>query len=358
MSNKSIREAAKASSSGKAAKPDAPEATDTDTAAPVEPETAPGVELTSNSSTSNKRARFYGPEDDSASFTQEELAQMSRSERKRHREKKRRSDVNKGFDELMTLLLEIDPVVRAEAEDRARRGQWKGDMGAQEDNLLSRVDLIRRTVRVVRKIHEENEQRKVIILELMGGQGADGRAAALSGRVRRDLLPSLSGNAGGGGAPSVGVAASSSSSTGSAPAAADRPSLFSASALSQAAASAGQGDPLTSMGLLGQQQHHHRQQQAAAAAAQQRLASLGFAPSDFLGFNANPFSGFGAAGFGGPQVGSAHGAMGGGAWGGAAGGATGQRLALLEQLAQERDAANMIAKARFQQQHQGGGRPF
>lgn len=64
----------------------------------------------------------------SESFTPEELAAMSRSERKRHREKKRRSDVNKGFDELMTLLLEIDPVVRAEAEDRARRGQWKGDM--------------------------------------------------------------------------------------------------------------------------------------------------------------------------------------------------------------------------------------
>ena len=34
---------------------------------------------------------------------------MSRSERKRDREKKRRSDVNKGFDNLMNLLLEIDP---------------------------------------------------------------------------------------------------------------------------------------------------------------------------------------------------------------------------------------------------------
>ena len=67
-------------------------------------------------------------DDDSNNFTPEELAKMTRSERKRHREKKRRSDVNKGFDELMTLLLEIDPVVRAEAEDRARRGQWKGEM--------------------------------------------------------------------------------------------------------------------------------------------------------------------------------------------------------------------------------------
>ena len=104
-------------------------------------------------------------------FTPEEMAKMSRSERKRHREKKRRSDVNKGFDELMTLLLEIDPRVRAEAEERARRGQWKGQLGAHEDNLLSRVDLISRTVDVLRRIHQENEERKLIIASLTRGRG-------------------------------------------------------------------------------------------------------------------------------------------------------------------------------------------
>lgn len=50
---------------------------------------------------------------------------LSRSERKREREKKRRSDVNKGFDNLMRLLLEIDPEVRRDAEDRARKGHCK-----------------------------------------------------------------------------------------------------------------------------------------------------------------------------------------------------------------------------------------
>jgi Helix-loop-helix DNA-binding domain len=97
-----------------------------------------------------------------------ELAKMSRSERKRHREKKRRSDVNKGFDDLMALLLEIDPTVRAEAEDRARRGQWKGTFGAQEDSMLSRVDLISRAVDVLRRVHCENEERKQIIARFTG----------------------------------------------------------------------------------------------------------------------------------------------------------------------------------------------
>jgi hypothetical protein len=94
-------------------------------------------------------------------------AAISRSERKRDREKKRRNDVIKGFDELMNLLVEIDPDVRADAKERSRRGMWKGSLGAQEDSVLSRVDLIGRAVTVLRRIHVENEQRKVLIDHLL-----------------------------------------------------------------------------------------------------------------------------------------------------------------------------------------------
>eukprot|EP00977_Amphora_coffeiformis_P001513 scaffold296_cov102-Amphora_coffeaeformis.AAC.1 len=121
---------------------------------------------TDSHSTSKKRVRDEA-EEDGIVLSPEVLAKMSRSERKRHREKKRRSDVNKGFDDLTALLLEIDPVVRAEAEDRARRGQWKGNIGGQEDNILSRVELINRTVEVIRRVHKENEQRKLIIEQLL-----------------------------------------------------------------------------------------------------------------------------------------------------------------------------------------------
>jgi hypothetical protein len=132
-----------------------------------------------------KRNRDTG--DDEDYFSPEDLSKLSRSERKRHREKKRRSDVNKGFDDLMNLLVEIDPKVRIEAEERARRGQWKGSIGAQEDNLLSRVDLITRTVDVLRRVHRENEERKVIIMELArggSGDGRGGRAAVANDSVR------------------------------------------------------------------------------------------------------------------------------------------------------------------------------
>lgn len=77
--------------------------------------------------------------------------------------------MNKGFDDLMELLLEIDPVVKAEAEERTHRGQPTGKTSGTgaEENILSRVELIGRTVEVLRKTHQENEQRKLLIQQLL-----------------------------------------------------------------------------------------------------------------------------------------------------------------------------------------------
>ena len=112
----------------------------------------------SGSEVSKKRSR----QDDNDVLSPEALATMSRSERKRHREKKRRNDVNKGFDDLMALLIEIDPVIRAEHEDRVRRGGPTAD-----EHLLSRVELIARTTEVLRRVPKENEERKLIIHQLL-----------------------------------------------------------------------------------------------------------------------------------------------------------------------------------------------
>jgi hypothetical protein len=150
--------------------------------------------------TSKKRAREPEVDDDAdlEGMSSGELAKLSRSERKRHREKKRRSDVNKGFDDLMTLLLEIDPTVRAEAEERARRGQWKGSFGAHEDNLLSRVDLISRAVEVLGRVHRENEERKLIIASLTrsgaGSSHASGETVVggIGGSLRCDIAGAAS----------------------------------------------------------------------------------------------------------------------------------------------------------------------
>jgi hypothetical protein len=66
----------------------------------------------------------------------------------------------------MNLQVEIDPKVRIEAEERARRGQWQGSINDQEHNLFSRADLITRTVDVLHRVHLENEERKIIIMEV------------------------------------------------------------------------------------------------------------------------------------------------------------------------------------------------
>lgn len=113
------------------------------------------------------------------------IAQMTRSERKRHREKKRRSDVNKGFDDLTSLLWEIDPTMRMEAEERTSRLQTKGQSGGPpEAALLSRVDLINRAAQLLRRLHNENEQNKSIISALtrqgLIGTGAGAELANLN----------------------------------------------------------------------------------------------------------------------------------------------------------------------------------
>mmetsp|Transcript_16677 Transcript_16677/g.23504 ORF Transcript_16677/g.23504 Transcript_16677/m.23504 type:complete len:355 (-) Transcript_16677:337-1401(-) len=120
--------------------------------------------------------------DDNDDPSPEDLSRMSRSERKRHREKKRRSDVNKGFDDLMALLMEIDPAVKAEAEEKARRTNGRpanvkvNDLDSSA--LINRVDLISRAVTALERVHKENEERKLLIADLSSRLSGDTPASA------------------------------------------------------------------------------------------------------------------------------------------------------------------------------------
>ena len=111
--------------------------------------------------------------------TAESMAEWSRSERKRHREKQRRSDVNKGLDQMMALIFLIDPQLKAEAEERARKNQ--GGRTASENTMLSRVELINSAVATLERVHRENEERKMVIAHLarglLAGNGSGGAHA-------------------------------------------------------------------------------------------------------------------------------------------------------------------------------------
>jgi Helix-loop-helix DNA-binding domain len=82
-----------------------------------------------------------------------------KSERKRQREKQRRSDIASAFDELSSLLSQIDPD-ESEAVPNRRRRRKPGDVAEPETDAsgLTRLDLIGRTAEVLRKLQRENTE--------------------------------------------------------------------------------------------------------------------------------------------------------------------------------------------------------
>ena len=118
------------------------------------------------------------------SYTYESLAEMSRSERKRHREKKRRGDVNKGLDDLMALIFKIDPPLKQAAEERQRKHSQnsRSTKTGEPEAILSRVELITSTVAILNRIHLENEGRKTLISHLARGLlSGDGGSSGMAG---------------------------------------------------------------------------------------------------------------------------------------------------------------------------------
>jgi hypothetical protein len=97
------------------------------------------------------------------------LHDLSRSEKKREREKKRREDVNRGFDHLMSLIFMIDPELKAEAEDRQRKSLGDLLKTKPEALLLSRIELINAAIATLQRVHDENEKRKMTIAVLSKG---------------------------------------------------------------------------------------------------------------------------------------------------------------------------------------------
>lgn len=89
----------------------------------------------------------------------EEAKLQARSERKRCREKQRRSDVNKQFAELTQLIQRID----------AENGDGSSSSGSATRvafNPSNRVDLIGRTMALLEKLHDSGKKRKAEISSL------------------------------------------------------------------------------------------------------------------------------------------------------------------------------------------------
>lgn len=110
-----------------------------------------------------------------------------KSERKRQRERQRRSDLAGAFDELAQLLTQVEPgggEGGSESGENKRRRRRSSMSGGQDDAPLedsagmTRLDLIGRTIGVLRRLQQENADLRT---RLMEGGGAEGEE-----KVRRD----------------------------------------------------------------------------------------------------------------------------------------------------------------------------
>jgi hypothetical protein len=77
-----------------------------------------------------------------------------KSERKRQREKQRRTDLSNAFDELATVLGRIEP---DDMTGKKRRKKSIGEDGDGDAAGMTRLDLVVRTVDMLKKIHADNE---------------------------------------------------------------------------------------------------------------------------------------------------------------------------------------------------------
>jgi hypothetical protein len=92
---------------------------------------------------------------------EEERHATKRSERKRQREKQRRSDLSNAFDELSAFIVQVEPESGDQDPD-VKKKRKKSD-GGEDASGITRLELIGRAIRIMRRLHTENEERKRII---------------------------------------------------------------------------------------------------------------------------------------------------------------------------------------------------
>jgi hypothetical protein len=91
----------------------------------------------------------------------DEVETSKRSERKRQREKQRRSDLSNAFDELAAFIVQVEPEA-GESDSDAKKKRKKNE-GGEDSSGITRLDLIGRALRIMKRLHRENEERKRII---------------------------------------------------------------------------------------------------------------------------------------------------------------------------------------------------
>lgn len=125
--------------------------------------------------------------DDNASQSNDQESNK-RSERKRQREKQRRSDLSTAFDELAAFIVQVEPDSLDEDSDKKKRKKSDAGQGGEDSSGITRLDLIGRAVRIMKRLHRENEEKKRIIAGMEGRGGASSNDNVSFGRPVSGLV--------------------------------------------------------------------------------------------------------------------------------------------------------------------------
>lgn len=95
-----------------------------------------------------------------------------RSERKRRREKQRRSDLSNAFDELSAFIVQVEQIKTPDNSGTDKKGKKrKSSDGGEDSSGITRLDLIGRALRIMKRLYRENEERKRVIAAIEGRVG-------------------------------------------------------------------------------------------------------------------------------------------------------------------------------------------
>jgi hypothetical protein len=94
-----------------------------------------------------------------------------RSERKRQREKQRRFDLSTAFDELAMFMAQVEPEDGDGDLDGKKKRKRSGE--GEDAGGATRLDLIGRALKLMKRLHAENEERKGIIATVRERNGTD-----------------------------------------------------------------------------------------------------------------------------------------------------------------------------------------
>lgn len=121
-------------------------------------------------STSMSSSAEQPPSSPTMGAEEPDVESNKRSERKRRREKQRRSDLSNAFDELAAFIVQVEPGSGEDDMDKKNKKRKSSD-GGEDSAGITRLDLIGRALRIMKRLYRENEERKRVISSLEGRGG-------------------------------------------------------------------------------------------------------------------------------------------------------------------------------------------